>query len=47
MQKGLIPAFAATISDTVNTASRLEGMTKYYGVRIVLSEESLNNLENP
>jgi len=37
---------AATISDTVNTASRLEGMTKYYGVRIVLSEESVNNLEN-
>jgi class 3 adenylate cyclase len=38
---------AATISDTVNTASRLEGMTKYYGVRIVLSEESVNSLENP
>jgi adenylate cyclase len=37
---------AATISDTVNTASRLEGMTKYFGVRIVLSEESVNNLED-
>ena len=35
---------AATISDTVNTASRLEGLTKHYGVRIVLSEESINNL---
>ncbi len=35
---------AATISDTVNTASRLEGMTKHYGVKIVLSEESVNNL---
>jgi adenylate cyclase len=37
---------AATISDTVNTASRLEGMTKHYGVRIVLSEESVSNLED-
>jgi adenylate cyclase len=35
---------AATISDTVNTASRLEGMTKYYGTGIVLSEESVNDI---
>ncbi|HMH34271.1 MAG TPA: adenylate/guanylate cyclase domain-containing protein [Puia sp.] len=35
---------AATISDTVNTASRLEGLTKHYGVSIVLSEASVNNL---
>ena len=37
---------AATISDTVNTASRIESLTKHYGVSILLSEDSLNNMEN-
>jgi len=32
---------AATISDTVNTAARIESLTKNYGVNILLSEDSL------
>ena len=37
---------AATISDTVNTASRVESLTKYYGVNILLTEESLQRIPN-
>lgn len=35
---------AATISDTVNTASRMEGLTKFFGARILLSEDSLSEI---
>lgn len=32
---------AATISDTVNTAARIESLTKHYGASILISEDSL------
>ena len=38
---------AATIADSVNTASRIESLTKHYGASILLSEDSLQKMENP
>jgi hypothetical protein len=35
---------ATTISDTVNTASRLEGLTKFYKTGILLGKSSVDNL---
>ena len=35
---------AATISDSANTASRIENLTKYYGVNILLSGDSLQQI---
>ena len=35
------------ISDAVNLASRLEGLTKLYGVSIILSEDMLQDLTDP
>ena len=35
------------ISDAVNLAARIEGMTKMYGTPILISEHTFNSLENP
>lgn len=38
---------AATISDTVNTAARIESLTKYYKSSLLLSGETLRLIPNP
>ena len=38
---------AGIVSDTVNTASRMEGLTKQFGVQILISEFTMNNLIHP
>jgi adenylate cyclase len=38
---------ATTISDTVNTASRIENLTKYYKAGILLSDATLKLIDNP
>ncbi len=35
------------ISDAVNSAARLEGITKVFGAGIVLSDSSKNLIKNP
>ena len=35
------------ISDAVNLASRLEGLTKHWGTNIAVSEETVTKLEHP
>jgi class 3 adenylate cyclase len=38
---------AAIISDTVNTASRIEGLSKHFGTNILVSENCIENLTDP
>ncbi len=38
---------ATTISDTVNTASRIESLTKYYKASIILSDETFRQISHP
>jgi class 3 adenylate cyclase len=38
---------ATTIADTVNTASRLESLTKYYKSSIIFSDATLQQISNP
>ncbi|MEL7531565.1 MAG: adenylate/guanylate cyclase domain-containing protein, partial [Bacteroidota bacterium] len=40
-------ADTATISDTVNTASRMEGLCKYFGASIILSEAVYKQIKQP
>jgi DNA-binding response OmpR family regulator len=38
---------AAVISDTVNTASRMEGLTKYFNVNFIISGDTLVMVDDP
>jgi two-component system sensor histidine kinase ChiS len=38
---------AGVVSDTVNTASRMEGLTKVFGANIIASEPTLAGLDDP
>lgn len=38
---------AGVVSDTVNTAARMEGLTKHYGAKILMSEQTWTGIEDP
>jgi signal transduction histidine kinase/CheY-like chemotaxis protein/class 3 adenylate cyclase/ligand-binding sensor domain-containing protein len=38
---------AAVISDTVNTASRMEGLTKHFNVNFIISHDTLQKMDDP
>jgi signal transduction histidine kinase/class 3 adenylate cyclase/ActR/RegA family two-component response regulator len=38
---------AGVVSDTVNTAARMEGLTKYFSSQLIVSDETVHKLQNP
>ena len=38
---------AGVVADSVNTASRMEGLTKFYGAPIIISEDTLSRIDDP
>ncbi|MFK7971448.1 MAG: response regulator [Bacteroidia bacterium] len=38
---------AGVVSDTVNTAARMEGLTKYFSSSLIVSDETVDKLTNP
>lgn len=38
---------AGVISSEINTVSRMEGLNKLYGTTVIISEDTLSNIENP
>jgi class 3 adenylate cyclase len=38
---------AGVVSDTVNTAARMEGLTKFFGSNILVSEDALARIQDP
>jgi two-component system sensor histidine kinase ChiS len=38
---------AGVVSDTVNTAARMEGLTKYFSSDLIVSDETVHKLQNP
>ncbi|MEZ4686926.1 MAG: adenylate/guanylate cyclase domain-containing protein [Bacteroidia bacterium] len=38
---------AGVVSDTVNTAARMEGLTKYFSSQLIVSDDTVHKLKNP